>query len=679
MFDFVRTLFDTDGFPARWHCGSWSDVHGWTHILADSAIFLAYAAIPISIVYFVRQRRDVAFPPLYWLFGAFILSCGFGHLIEATIFWHPWYRLSAFVKVVTAIASWATVIALVRFLPRALDLPRIAELNEQLRLEAGERRKAEEEVRRLNADLKNKVAELQTLLDVAPVAIGIAHDKECKQISTNPAFARLLRLGPEQNASLGAPTEAPTHFRVWKDGRELGTHELPLQRAASENVALRDFEEDVVFEDGSRVTLLSSAVPLHDHAGAVRGAIGAFMDITARKHAQQERLEVERKMLETQKLESLGILAGGIAHDFNNLLTGILGGVSLVRSSASIVASEADHHLAQIERSALRAADLCRQMLAYSGRGRFVLEEINVSELLNEISVLLESSIPKKVKLNLELSPDLPSVRVDATQLRQIMMNLVINAAEAIGEKNGIIRCITGLERATREYLDDAINGATLPEGDYVFVEVSDTGCGMDAETMKRIFEPFFTTKFTGRGLGLAATLGIVRGHRGALRVYSEVGRGTVFKILLPASSKDAREARNHPVPTQSFRGAGAALVIDDEEMVRSVLSGMLTRLGFEVTPCEDGREGIATLAAAPSRYCVAVLDLTMPYLDGEQVFLELRKIQPDLKVILMSGFNEQEAVNRFTGKGLAGFIQKPFTFKSLAAKLEAVLDPPRS
>jgi len=263
-------------------------------------------------------------------------------------------------------------------------------------------------------------------------------------------------------------------------------------------------------------------------------------------------------------------------------------------------------------------------------------------------------------------------------------MNLVINASEAIGEKSGLISIVTGVMLADRAYLTEAYLSPNIPEGEYVYLEVSDNGCGMDAATRARIFDPFFTTKFTGRGLGLAAVLGIVRGHHGALKVYSEPGRGTTFKLLLPCAEGPADAAPEKPAATSTWRGAGTLLVVDDEDTVRATTARMAERIGFKVLLARDGREALEIYHRDGANITGVLLDLTMPVLDGNATFTELRRLDAEVRVLLMSGFNEQDAVHRFAGKGLAGFIQKPFKIETLHEKLQAVFardqkrEPPR-
>ncbi len=446
---------------------------------------------------------------------------------------------------------------------------------------------------------------------------------------------------------------------------------LSVQRSAR---ALRSWRVEfrIILADGTVRWLQSDSLPEREPDGSVIWH-GFVSDITARREAEAERHRIETKLVESAKLESLGVLAGGIAHDFNNLLTGILGNASLARQELPPT-SLGQPMLDQIEIAARRAADLCKQMLAYSGKGRFVVQSLDLNKLIEDTTPLLNISIAKNCILRFNLAPHLPSIKADATQLRQVIMNLLINGSEAITNRSGVLALTTGVARVDEEYLRGFRPDASPPPGDYVFVEVGDNGCGMDAATLTRIFDPFFTTKFTGRGLGLAAVLGIVRGHKGGLKVYSEPGKGTTFKLFFPAASGHAQDSIP-PFPNAlAFKGAGTVLVVDDEETVRTVAARMLERLGFSVELANNGRDAMEVFRVNPTRFTLVLLDLTMPHLDGEETFRQMRMLNPGVRVILTSGFNQQEAVNRFTGKGLAGFIQKPFELGSLIQIVRSVL-----
>jgi CheY-like chemotaxis protein len=367
------------------------------------------------------------------------------------------------------------------------------------------------------------------------------------------------------------------------------------------------------------------------------------------------------------------VLAGGIAHDFNNILTAIMGNASMAESKMDALAPARDH-IEHIVSASHRAADLCKQMLAYSGRGKFVIKPINLSELVEQMANLLEISIAKNVVMKYQLAENLPAVEADVAQIQQVVMNLITNASEAIEDKSGVISIATGVMHADRNYLTGTFPGEEIAEGRYVYLEVSDTGCGMDAETRKKIFDPFFTTKFTGRGLGMSAVLGIVRGHKGVLKVYSEPGRGTTFKMLLPGVEEQAISLVRKEVATEAWQGAGTVLVVDDEETIREVGAIMLGEMGFAVLTAADGEEGVEMYRKHADEIVAVLLDMTMPKMGGEEAFREMRRIDPKVKVILSSGYNEQDATQRFAGKGLDGFVQKPYASQALQAKMREVM-----
>jgi PAS domain S-box-containing protein len=420
--------------------------------------------------------------------------------------------------------------------------------------------------------------------------------------------------------------------------------------------------------DGRYVFLEAVATNLLDNP-VIQGIVVTSRDIGERKRAEEERRELETQMRQTQHLESLGILAGGIAHDFNNLLTGILGNASLALADLP-ARSAALESVALIENAALKAAELTKQMLAYSGRGQFVVQAVDLSQVVEEMAQLLGSSISKKSALEYRFAPKLPPIEADVAQLRQVVMNLILNASEAIGDSPGVIDLSTGVEEVgPGERFENHLGGDPAP-GRYVFLTVADTGSGMTPEVRARIFEPFFTTKFTGRGLGLAAVLGIVRGHRGAIRVESEVGRGTTIQVLFPASGRELEATRVAGPRRAVWQGRGTVLLVDDEPVVRTFARRVLERAGLEVLSARDGEEGIEVFRARAAEIDVVLLDLTMPRKGGEEVLRELRAVRADVKVILASGYTEHEVSQRFAEVLLSGVIQKPFSVEKL---LEAV------
>ncbi|WP_236015128.1 PAS domain-containing hybrid sensor histidine kinase/response regulator [Geomonas anaerohicana] len=396
------------------------------------------------------------------------------------------------------------------------------------------------------------------------------------------------------------------------------------------------------------------------------------VDMSERKRLEQEKRLMEAQMLHVQKLESLGVLAGGIAHDFNNILMVVLGNADLAMLRVP-PDSPACENLVQIEQAASRAADLARQMLAYSGKGTFVIENLDLNRIVQDMAPMLEVSISKKAQLCYDFTSGLPAISGDATQLRQVILNLVINASEAMEEGMGRISISTKHMQCDRTYLSESWIDDRLPEGCYVVLEVSDTGCGIDRDIIPKIFDPFFTTKFTGRGLGMAAVLGIVRAHKGAIKVYSEKGKGSSFRLLLPCIA-GAADCPEPPVPQELWRGSGTVLLADDEESIRLLGSDMLQALGFDVRLASDGREALELFEAGMDDIVCVLLDLTMPNLDGEQTFRALRALKPDVKVIMSSGYNEQEVSLKLAGAGLSGFIQKPYKVAEMSRKLSEVL-----
>lgn len=397
-------------------------------------------------------------------------------------------------------------------------------------------------------------------------------------------------------------------------------------------------------------------------------------DVTHRKQAEEKRLQLERKMLDAQRLESLGVLAGGIAHDFNNLLTAILGnaGLALLQLPEPNMARP---FLNTIERTSLQAADLCNQMLSYTGRGRLEAKQIRLNSLLEEMSHLLQVSINKQIALRFHLDKTLPSIQAEQAEIQQIVMNLIINASESIGEGGGTITVSTRVVEADREFLDEAFLAPELPEGRYVSLEISDTGCGMILETQAKIFDPFFTTKFTGRGLGLAAVRGIVQRHKGTLKVYSEVQVGTTFKLLLPAVEEwSGQENETEEGARRKYSREGTVLIADDEPTVRAVMARMLEVCGLTVILAKNGKEAVEMFDQHPGEIDLVILDMTMPVLGGLETFSEIRQIKPDQKIFLMSGYTEIDVIDRFKGEELTGFLQKPFNWESLESKLREVL-----
>ncbi len=422
---------------------------------------------------------------------------------------------------------------------------------------------------------------------------------------------------------------------------------------------------------------------LRDEAGRPSKLHGTAQDVTELRQAQEERLRMERHLQTVQRLESLGVLAGGIAHDFNNILMTMLGNMELVKETVSSD-STARLQLEDALTAGQRAAALIRQMLAFSGKGRFVVRPLNLNRLIESMFELLQAAVPGRISLTLNLERPLPKVDADESQIGQILMNLILNAAESY-EKNaeGPVTLSTGAADCEAPDLSETEPDVWLPyeapfaESRFVFLEVKDTGSGLDSETRKHLFEPFYSTKFQGRGLGMAAVMGIVRGHKGFIRIDSEPGRGTAVRVLFPALAElhIADEPRPQPSsPASTPTGKEVVLLVDDEESIRTMIRQMLERIGYTVISAPGGPEAVEIFRGKSVEIDLVLCDLKMDDMSGLEVLHQLRRLDPDVRVILSSGYSEAELRSRYGGEGFAGFLQKPYRMQALKALLEQTL-----
>jgi two-component system, cell cycle sensor histidine kinase and response regulator CckA len=334
-------------------------------------------------------------------------------------------------------------------------------------------------------------------------------------------------------------------------------------------------------------------------------------------------------------------------------------------------------NLAEIETATSRAAELTSQMLAYSGKGQFTLQAVSLSRLAQETANLLQPVVSRKTDIQFNLQDDLPAIEADPAQIRQIVMNVITNAAEAIGEACGIVGISTGVVDADRTYLSSTYFNDDLPAGRYVYLDVSDTGCGMSPETQAKIFDPFFSTKFTGRGLGLAAVVGIVRAHRGALKVSSQPGTGSTFRLLFPGTNAAEAVPADDPAAVPARQDGATILVVDDESGMRNLARSILENSGFTVLTAGNGGDAVGVFRRYAVEVAAVVLDLTMPVMNGEEAATELRRIRPGVPIILSSGYSEREVAARFAGQGLAGFLKKPYEPAELVAALRRAIGQP--
>ena len=515
--------------------------------------------------------------------------------------------------------------------------------------------------------LRANEAFVKTLMDAIPVPI-FYKDNKGRYIGFNSSFGEFNGLSQDDLIGKSVFDIAP---------RELAEVCHAKDSELFEHSGSQIYESQMKNASGEIRDVIFHKAPFTDIYGHVSGLIGAIIDITDRKKTEEERLYLERRLLHSQKLESLGVLSGGIAHDFNNLLQALLGNLdlALMRLPADAAGRKNIDHAVNAGK---HAAKLTNMMLAYSGKGLFVVKPLNVTELVEENASMLEAAIPKSITLEKHLDHNLPAIMADTGQLQQVVMNLITNASEAIGEQDGKIRLSTG----AREFDQTTLNSSRLEEkltpGRYVWLKVCDSGCGMDEGTQQKLFDPFFTTKFTGRGLGMSAVLGIIRAHKGAFLVDSKPGVGTTIQVLLPISTHSKTERADSPAsagePRPIDRHRWIILVIDDEEMIRGVCVGMLEELGFEVLSAASGEEALSLFRKQGDRIDLVLLDQVMPGMDGVAVFKELRRIRPEIKILLASGFSEQEAAERFKDLGLNGFIPKPFDLKQLAEELQQAL-----
>jgi two-component system, cell cycle sensor histidine kinase and response regulator CckA len=539
------------------------------------------------------------------------------------------------------------------------------------------------------------------LLGDAPVACHEL-DLEGRIVRINAAGCRLI--GLPQGQIIG-------HF-VWEfvAPQEQADVQQRLGRNLSSERSLESIERNWVRPDGTRLVLEIHSNYIRDSFGKIRGLRSFLLDVTRRKQAEEalrraqeglenrirertaeleltneflrremderRQAEEDRRKLETQvqhaqRLESLGVLAGGIAHDFNNLLASITGYASLAAMDLP-EESRPRKSLEQVLIAAKSAADLTQQMLAYSGRGSFVMEPVNVTQLIEGVVRLLETSISKKARLRLRLTTDLPPIHADASQIRQVVMNLITNAAESLGDNAGLVELTTGVRWADSAELPAMSLEEPLPAGHYVYLEVSDTGCGMDSETLSKIFDPFFTTKFTGRGLGLAAVLGIIRSHRGSIQVKSAPGQGTNFQVLFPALEAVEPEQVEPVAEAQPWRGEGVVLVVDDQPAVQNLARMILERAGVTVLSAHDGKQAVEVFSSQAKEIHAVLLDLNMPGMDGIEVFHHITQLEPGIRVVLCSGYNEQDVTTKLKGPKPA-FLRKPYHPSELIDRLRAI------
>lgn len=452
---------------------------------------------------------------------------------------------------------------------------------------------------------------------------------------------------------------------------EVVFHRLPTLLPFIRNEFSQRDELVLAIENTPRYYDLRSSSIL-DNDLSVLGRMIVLSDVTEKKNEEQRRRQYESQVQASQKLESLGLIAGGIAHDFNNLLTAILGNADLIRMQTK-AESELYHNLIEIERAAKRASDLCMQMLAYSGKRPIIKKPLDLNAVIREIMHMIVVSISKKIELRLNLQENLPLVIGDESQIHQVVLNLVTNASEAIGMNSGAITIVTGTKTCRNECLGSLTFSDERVSGTFCFLKIGDTGCGMNPETQLKIFDPFYSTKFAGRGLGMAAVFGIVRSHQGSIHIRSEIGKGSTITVYFPSTQQALPVSVETGLPVSDWKPQGTVLLVDDEEYVRELVSEMLESLGFNVRSAENGFRALEIYDANAGLIDCVILDLAMPQLDGHETCRELRRRNPQLRILISSGYTERDIEQNFVDDPSFHFLQKPYTVDQLSEKLRRV------
>ncbi len=530
---------------------------------------------------------------------------------------------------------------------------------------ASERKAVEEELRRhrdaLEELVKERTAELveqsrQTEAFLKHSSAPLVFlDKEFNFMRVNDAYARVCAREVSDFAG-------HNHFVDYPSEELKGKFESVVRTKEPYTVHERPF----VFPDHPEwgTTYWDLFInPILDGSGEIDFLVFSLNDVTKRKRAEEEALR-------TQKLESLRVLAGGIAHDLNNLMVAVSANAGLALSKLE-PGSPAARHIRAMEDASDQVSSFSKQILSFTGKSEAAKEPVELNDVVRDTVRLVMASVSSKAKLECSPSEDLPADMAAPLNMQQVVMNLVINASEALGDANGTIKVSTGVLDAQRNYLD-TLHPAGLPEGRYVYLEVSDTGCGMSPETRKRIFDPFYTTKFTGRGLGLSSVLGIVHGHGGAIGLKTEAGLGTTFRILLPVTAAAVELDRAKPSTSEELGGNGTILVVDDEEGLLYMAKEVLETYGYHVLTSADGTEAVKIFSENPGSIEAVVMDLIMPHVRGDQAAREIRKLRNDVNIIFLSGYHEF-ALDEFSGgPGRTAFLEKPY---KVAGLLGAVRD----
>ncbi len=650
----AQWIFQPNGLTPHGFCLLWEPWLIWSHAIANLTIALAYFTIPVVLASFAWRRRDLVFKPVFWLFAAFILLCGTGHLIDLFTLWVPAYRLDAVVKLSTAAVSLATAMALVPLMPRALALPSPAQLQAA------------------NAALAVSEARYRAGFLHSPIPL---HTQDLDGVITGVSDRWLDLLGYARGQVLGRPL---TDFMP-AEARDAAAADWQRLRARGE---LQDAEHALLRHDGTVLQVLVSARVEAEGGGVPARVLGALVDVTARRQAETALRETEDRMRQAQKLEALGQLAGGVAHDINNVLQAVASGAALVQRRAED--APAVRRLGRLmAESATRGAATCRRLLAFARRTELRAAPVEAAALLADLREILAHTLGAGIAVQVEVPDGLPPLLADRGELETVLVNLATNARDAM-PAGGTLTLCAALEEVRAPGAPTAPH--SLAEGRYIRIAVRDTGTGMDAATLARVAEPFFTTKPIGQGtgLGLAMARGFVQQSGGAFAIDSAPGAGTTVTLWLPVAT-DAAAAPVAPVakPTRAWPlgiegDAPVLLLVDDEPIVRAVLAAELAEHGFRVLQAE-GAEAALGMLDAPEAASIAVLvtDLSMPGMDGVQLIQQARRRHPGLRAILMTGYAGDAASLAVSGaiSGSFTLLRKPVAGPDLADRAAMLLE----
>jgi PAS domain S-box-containing protein len=677
------------GWMPHGACYLWQPSLLWLHAVSDSLIALAYFSIPLLLLYIVRRRRDLPFNWMVVCFGVFILACGTTHALGVYNIWVPTWWLSGGVKAVTAVASLTTAGLLWRLLPDVLTLPsprQLAAANTALQEEVAERKRAAVGLRAGQTDLENRVeahtrelaaanralhhseARLAGIVGSAPDAIITVNEAQ-RIVVFNAAAERMF--GCPVADALGGPLDRfiPARFRRahTEHIREFGQTGVTTRSMTTPGrlFALRNTDEEFPIE--------ATISQVQTDGEKLYSVI--IRDLTERERAEEVLHQTARQLQQAQKMEAVGRLAGGVAHDFNNLLTAVLGHAELALAAAD-PAGTVHADLERIHTAATKAAAVTGQLLTFSRKQKLDPRIVDLGGLVTEVAAMLHPMLGDDVRLELSLAPDLGLVRADPAQLEQVLMNLTMNARDAMPDGGSLTIEMANMDFAEAPLLTEA----NLSPGAYVMLEVSDTGIGMTPDVQARLFEPFFTTKgpTKGTGLGLAMVYGIVTQSGGQISVYSEPGAGSTFKIYLPRVTAETGERLPVPTEARAAGGTETVLLAEDNEPVRVLAERILRSEGYAVLIAAHGYEALQLAQAHVGPIHLLLTDVMMPGMSGPRLAEELERDRPETAVLFMSGYTEHTVVERGSLREGIPYLQKPFTPGVLIRRVREMLDASR-